>query len=107
MIKKYWQGPDPTDCELCNQPLKELFIDGAIHSNSDNGSKSAHPWTIACLPCAQKNGIIVGIGYGQIYCKETIEEKTRWLCIGGSNFSELEEDICTVCEQPQSHCECA
>lgn len=61
-----WIGSKPVDCELCNQPYKDYFIDGV----TDYGS-----WAMMCIEChkKQKYGGL-GMGFGQKYNLQTLEK---------------------------------
>jgi hypothetical protein len=63
---KKWQSPAPTECQLCNQPLKDHFIDAYIPSYGQ--------WGIACVSCGKMHGCKFGTGLGQRYSLKTLEK---------------------------------
>lgn len=55
---RYWQGPAPEKCDICSQPIRQLFVDGAtVHG----------PWAIMCSACMMQHGRGLGQGLGQQY----------------------------------------
>jgi hypothetical protein len=63
--KKVWMSEPPTTCQLCQKPLRGVFIDGATVYG---------PWAIMCRPCHVTQGRGSGTGRGQIYNLETLEK---------------------------------
>ena len=67
---KHWMGSDPTTCDICEQPLHKVFIDGKT---------SLGPWGIMCVLCHNIHGAGLGTGRGQKYKKTD----TTWTKIEG------------------------
>ena len=69
-VPKFWCGePDP--CDFCCRPFTTRFTDGRTSSGQ---------WGNACVPCAARQGMSLGMGRGQQYDKQ---EDGRWLKTGG------------------------
>ncbi|KKL72817.1 hypothetical protein LCGC14_2081130 [marine sediment metagenome] len=64
-MKKSWLSPRPILCQLCDQYLKDIFIDGKT---------SRGPWVIMCAGCHSMEGVGLGIGKGQKYDLTTLEK---------------------------------
>lgn len=58
---KKWYGSTPKNCDICNEPIEDIFIDG----KTDMG-----PWATMCPSCHAKCGKGLGMGTGQMYKKE-------------------------------------
>lgn len=63
VIRK-WESRLPICCEVCDDPLGEYFIDGAV-----NGGK----WALMCEKCHKQHGSGLGIGKAQKYFTATGE----------------------------------
>jgi hypothetical protein len=102
---EFWKGSNPTQCQLCYRQLKNHFVFGKVAMKySKRIGTGAGPDRVACLSCGQKFEMVVG-GGALLYSRETIQGKTKWICIAGIP-SVPSEDHCKICEQPQSKCEC-
>lgn len=55
---KKWLGPAPTHCDLCTEPITNVFIDGRTNFG---------PWANMCPECHKANGVGLGTGRGQKY----------------------------------------
>lgn len=66
-----WIGSQPTNCQLCNEPLQSTFIDGR--------TRLGH-WAIMCPECHMDQAIGLGVGKGQMYAKQT---DGRWQKVAG------------------------
>lgn len=66
--RKYWGGSEPTHCQLCEKPLKEVFVDCATTVG----------WRMACDACHRKHGHGLGVGKGQRYQRL---DSGKWLKI--------------------------
>jgi hypothetical protein len=64
----YWLGTPPTICDLCQRPLADTFIDGAV--------KPQGSWGNLDLACHRKFGVGLGTGKGQMYKRQA---DGRWL----------------------------
>lgn len=51
----------PAICDVCHDPIKTTFIDGATRMG---------PWANMCLLCFGSIGIGLGLGRGQRYIKQ-------------------------------------
>jgi hypothetical protein len=58
---KYWMGPVPKQCDICQRPITDTFVDGAIKLG---------PWGVMGLCCFEKWGRGLGTGRGQKYVKQ-------------------------------------
>ena len=58
-----WLSGIPKNCEICDEPIGEYFIDG----NTYNG------WALMCEKCHSGFGGKLGIGFGQKYLTKTGE----------------------------------
>lgn len=54
-------GTPPTECDLCHEPIKDKFVDGATEWG---------PWGNMCPACFRFNGCGLGTGRGQEYSKQ-------------------------------------
>ena len=63
--KKKWRGSNPVNCQLCNKPFKEVFIDGRTMYGQ---------WALMCQACHDLKGRGLGLGYGQKYDLKTLEK---------------------------------
>lgn len=59
-----WFGEKPDACQICNQPLKGSFIDGA----------TARGWAIMDVACWRRVGYGLGTGKGQRYNLATLDK---------------------------------
>lgn len=66
-----WMGP--TQCDLCQRPIKGILIDGRTQSG---------PWATMCKPCHAWHGYGLGTGRGQEY-KASKEEPTVFRKVRG------------------------
>lgn len=73
MIKKtaqrYWCGEPPRSCQVCDQPIKDVFVDGMTQWG---------PWGFMCPTCHALHGEGIGTGKGQMYQRQADD---RWLKI--------------------------
>ena len=53
-----WTSPPPSQCDLCNKPIVDVFIDGKTRIG---------PWACMCLSCHKEEGGMLGHGEGQKY----------------------------------------
>lgn len=67
-IPVYWKGSDPVHCDLCQRPLGNSFIDGAV--------KPQGSWAILDLKCHRIHGVGLGTGKGQLFQRQA---DGRWL----------------------------
>jgi hypothetical protein len=68
---KFWQGAAPAACEVCKEPIKLVFVDGAtVHG----------PWACMCAACHARIGRGLGVGKGQQYRKG---HSRRWFKAAG------------------------
>lgn len=67
---KTWTG-QVNACDICGCQPFNTFIDGRI-----KGSLTS---AIMCADCYVDIGIGLGVGKGQIYKKEKIEQETFWI----------------------------
>lgn len=58
-------------CEICDQPLTTLMVDGKTNWG---------PWALMCVPCHTVHGGKLGLGIGQKYEKQ---QDGRWLKVAG------------------------
>jgi len=65
MGKKKWMSTKPVTCEICGNPLKDVFIDGKIKLG---------PWAIMCERCHAILGEGLGPGKGQKYDLNRLEK---------------------------------
>lgn len=70
MIKKYYLGVVPANCQLCQQPMGDVMLDATTNIG----------WAYMCQACHLKYGRGLGVGKGQQYEKQT---DGRWLKTGG------------------------
>jgi hypothetical protein len=70
MIKKYYLGVVPVNCQLCNGPMGSKMFDAATSIG----------WACMCQTCHTKHGRGLGVGKGQQYEKQT---DSRWLKTAG------------------------
>lgn len=67
-MARHWQGTEPKNCDMCNEPITKIFIDGATQTGG---------WAILCEGCHRENGCGLGLGRGQKYeLKDGVWEKT-------------------------------
>jgi hypothetical protein len=64
MVAKKWIGNKPVNCDYCKAPLEGHFVDGAIYTGQ---------WGILCDTCHQAFGKGLGLGIGQRYNLDTLE----------------------------------
>ena len=55
---KTWCGAAPTHCDMCREPIRQEFVNGAI---------KAGPWACMCISCLDMYGAGIGPGRGQRY----------------------------------------
>jgi hypothetical protein len=60
-----WIGPVPKNCQLCNCPITDTFVDGR-HNLPHRGGI----WAYMCALCHNKHGFGFGQGNAQIYTKQ-------------------------------------
>jgi hypothetical protein len=53
-----WAG-EPGNCDLCNEPIKKVFVDGRIAKRTS--------WAKMCISCYAEYGAGLGTGSGQLY----------------------------------------
>jgi hypothetical protein len=70
LTPKYWCGDVEADCQLCNKPIGDTFIDGRTVMG---------PWANMCPKCHRGSGTGLGLGKGQRYQKQA---DGRWLKTG-------------------------
>ena len=46
------------NCDLCDQPITDNFVDGRTRMG---------PWACMCMQCHRKNGVGLGLGKGQLF----------------------------------------
>jgi hypothetical protein len=63
--KKKWLSSLPTHCQICHNPLRDVFVDGATRFG---------PWAILCRKCHILRGCGTGTGRGQVYNLNTLEK---------------------------------
>lgn len=63
MKKVTWSSPSPEQCDLCRQPIKEVFVDGRTQLLSTKDG----PWACMCTKCHSEQGGMLGTGLGQKY----------------------------------------
>ena len=56
--KKKWMGSKPVNCQLCNKPFQDTFVDGRTEYGM---------WALMCVDCHDKRGRGLGMGRGQKY----------------------------------------
>lgn len=61
MKNVYYSGP-PAKCDLCNDPLKDEFVDGVVAKYRN--------WACMCIGCFQAHGVGLGTGMGQRYKRQ-------------------------------------
>jgi len=59
---RYWMGSNPTECDICHEPIGEEFVDGQTGFG---------PWANMCMMCFGAYGRGIGQGSGQHYRKQT------------------------------------
>lgn len=62
-----WKGPLPKKCEICDNTLRDQFVDGA----------TARGWAIMCRACAKLYSYGFGLGKGQLYDAATGQKLER------------------------------
>lgn len=55
---KRWTGTPPTACDVCEEPITIVFVDGKTRMG---------PWGILCPVCHHSVGVGLGKGRGQGY----------------------------------------
>ena len=65
-----WVGKPPEKCDICSEPIKDVFIDG----QTDWG-----PWGNMCPECHALHGRGLGTGRGQKYEKQ----EDQWVKVAG------------------------
>lgn len=65
MTEKRWLSPPPKTCDLCKEPIRDRFVDGA----------TAFGWGCLCPGCHTAYGYGFGIGRGQEYTRQG----TAWI----------------------------
>lgn len=53
-----WSSPPPEQCDLCQKPIAETFVDGRTRLGS---------WACMCESCHVEQGGMLGRGLGQKY----------------------------------------
>lgn len=56
--EKYWVGSNPVNCQLCNTPIVDTFVDGKTTKG---------PWALLCSDCHAEYDVGIGTGKGQRY----------------------------------------
>jgi hypothetical protein len=69
---KYWMGGVPTRCQISDQPIKTMFVDGRV--------PRLGIWAIMTPGTFRENGGTLGLGRGQLYEKQS---DGRWKKIDG------------------------
>lgn len=59
--KKVWFGTDPKECDICEGPITDEFVDGKLRGQV--------AWGVLCPGCHKKHGVGLGLGKGQKYQK--------------------------------------
>ena len=62
---KKWISPAPTECQMCESELKEVFYDARMCYGS---------WALLCEGCFDIFGVGLGLGRGQKYRLDTLEK---------------------------------
>lgn len=73
MAKKFWNGSEPTRCDVTGRAITDEFIDGKTRMG---------PWGIMHPTAHAMHGVGVGIGRGQRYRKDA---DGRWRCVEGGS----------------------
>ena len=60
-----WIGEKPKKCDICPGPIEGHFVDGKTIDG---------PWALMCLRCHKDIGVGLGIGKGQKYQVDTMEQ---------------------------------
>ena len=66
MGEVYWTGEVEKTCQLCKEPIVDVFIDGKTLMG---------PWAIMCPRCSNRHGVGLGTGRGQLY---NLQSDLRW-----------------------------
>ena len=67
MQLSYWLSDPPINCDLCEKPITNVFIDGlTVHG----------PWAIMCPRCHIIHGKGLGLNKGQQY---QLQADGQWL----------------------------
>jgi len=74
MTKKIWMGTPPKKCQLCGEPITDTFIDGRV-------VRKGATWAIMCSTCHLNEGVGLGLGFGQKYQLDSINDE--WIKIEG------------------------
>lgn len=74
-VKNPSYGYPPPKCQLCNEPITDLVIDGRIYFQQ----RTTWAWT--CPTCYGLSGVGFGTGKGQLYALNT--EDGNWIKIKG------------------------
>ena len=69
-VPVYWTGTPDKDCDLCQTPIGETFIDGRTVYG---------PWAAMCPSCHLLKGTGLGAGRGQCFQHQA---DGRWLKVG-------------------------
>jgi hypothetical protein len=67
-------GSPPKNCDLCNAPISNVFVDGVVQINQKQ------IWANVCKTCHLAYGKGLGTGLGQEW----------WIDIGTNNFVKIE-----------------
>jgi len=70
-MAQYWQGKNPEHCDLCADPIRNVFIDGKTFKG---------PWATMDEKCHRNFGVGLGTGKGQKYEKQA---DGSWLKVEG------------------------
>jgi hypothetical protein len=76
-MPKFWTGPPPTHCELCNTKIKYLFV---------RGKTVWGIWAVFCPKCLDDCGLGIGRGRGELYLRGESKRSGRrlkWTKIAG------------------------
>lgn len=69
-VRQSWGGELPTNCQLCNAAIGDIFVDGKVVVPI--GPIPA-PWGVMCCACHAVHGAGLGEGKGQMYYKQNDE----------------------------------
>ena len=70
-MKTKWYGEPPKKCDICNNDIKGVFIDGRTKQGV---------WGIMCKPCHKEHGVGLGTGRGQKYKLQVIQDgEKEWI----------------------------
>ena len=74
---EFWEGLGPQRCEICNEPIRNVFIIGRTAEGT---------WSILCPDCNNGVGAGLGMELGQVFRKAACDDglvRSVWLTIRG------------------------